>query len=95
MPGYMVTKSVPKPVNLRPGYDLEYVNKYQAKCGGYDYNRFAKMIEIERRYDNLSVIRSHETPQQWAIRVRAPLQELLSRREYSVYHVFCLFSSFG
>ena len=56
-------KSVPKPVNLRPGYDLEYVNKYQGKCGGYDYNRLAKMIEIERRYDDLSIIRPRETPQ--------------------------------
>ena len=25
-------KSVPKPVNLRPGYDLEYVNKYQGNA---------------------------------------------------------------
>ena len=40
-------------------------------------------------------IRSHESPQQWANRVRGPLQELLSKREYSLYHVYCLFASFG
>ncbi|CAG8739897.1 16086_t:CDS:1, partial [Funneliformis caledonium] len=36
----------------------------------------------------------HETPQQWAVRIRAPLQELLSKRKYSLYHVYCLFDSF-
>ena len=84
-----------KPINLRPGYDLDYVRNYRAISGGYGYNRFAKMIEIERRYDDLSIIRPHETPQQWADRIRAPLQELLSRREYSIYHAYCLFASFG
>ncbi|RIA93210.1 hypothetical protein C1645_735688 [Glomus cerebriforme] len=85
-------KTVPKPINLRPGYDMEYV----ANCYYYsDYNQFKKMVEIEKQYDYLSIIRPHETPQQWADHIRAPLQELLSRREYSVYHLYCLFSSFG
>ncbi|RIB09499.1 hypothetical protein C2G38_2208752 [Gigaspora rosea] len=62
MPGDMVkiiidniyNKRVPKPSNLRPGYDMEHVFK------------------------------PHETPQQWANRVRGPLQELLSKREYNI-----------
>ena len=43
----------------------------------------------------LLYIRPHESLQQWANRVRGPLQELLSKRGYSLYHVFCLFASFG
>ena len=51
---------------------------------------------MEIRYDNLSVIRSHETPQQWAIRVRVTLQALITEeKKESFYHVFCLFASFG
>ncbi|RIB19693.1 hypothetical protein C2G38_2181171 [Gigaspora rosea] len=65
MPGDMVkiiiddiyNKRVPKPNNLRPGYDMEH--------------------------DYLSIIRPHKTLQQWVNRVRGPLQELLSKREYS------------
>ncbi|CAJ0846800.1 12130_t:CDS:2, partial [Entrophospora sp. SA101] len=49
----------------------------------------------ERQYDTLSVIRPNETPQQWAIRVRVPLQELVSEGKRSVYHVHCLFGGFG
>nr|CAG8563388.1 9977_t:CDS:2 [Entrophospora candida] len=46
-------------------------------------------------YDALSVIQPNETPQQWAIRVRVPLQELVSERKRSFYHRCCLFSSYG
>jgi hypothetical protein len=61
---------VPNPVNLRPGYGLDYViNNHQ----------IVKMNKIEKQYDYLSIIiRPHETPQQWANRVRGALQELLS-----------------
>ena len=52
------------------------------------------MVEIEKQYDYLSIIQPHETPQQWANRVRVPLQELISSREYSLYHVYSLFASF-
>ncbi|CAG8689627.1 7434_t:CDS:2 [Cetraspora pellucida] len=48
-----------------------------------------------KKYDTLSVIRPNETPQQWAIRVRVPLQELVSEKKWSVYHVCCLYASFG
>ncbi|UZO07064.1 uncharacterized protein OCT59_027367 [Rhizophagus irregularis] len=99
MPGAMVkiildkiyNKTVPKPINLRPGYDMEHVfNGPQT-----DEYRYEKVVEIEKQYDYLSIIRPHETPQQWADRIRGSLQELLSKREYSVYHVYCLFASFG
>src|SRR5581483_4178706 len=100
MPGAMVkiildkiyNKIVPKPINLHPGYDIEYVFNYQPQTDNY---RYEKVVEIEKQYDYLSIIRPHETPQQWANRVRGSLQELLSKQEYSLYHVYCLFASFG
>ena len=85
-------KSVPKPTNLRPGYDIEYIrNRY-----GFLYpGQFEKMVEVEKIYDSLSIISSYETPQQWAIRVKATLQTLIAEGYRSFYHVFCLFGSFG
>jgi hypothetical protein len=53
------------------------------------------MVEMEKIYDNLSIIRLYETPQQWAIRVKATLQTLIAEGYRSFYHVFCLFGSFG
>src|SRR6266540_3394458 len=85
-------KSVPKPNNLRPEYDLEHIHNVQTYNDNY---RLEKVVEIERRYDYLSIIRSYEIPQQWAFHVRGALQELLSKREYSLYHVYSLFASFG
>ena len=73
-------KYVPKPINLRPGYDMEHVSNRHYYT---DDNRFEKVVKIEKQYDYLSIIRPHETPQQWAFRVKDALQELLSRREYS------------
>src|SRR5688572_8235361 len=100
MPGAMVkiildniyNKTVPRPINLRPGYDMEHVFN---SCPQTDNYRYEKVVEIEKQYDYLSIIRPHETPQQWANHVRGSLQELLSKRGYSLYHVFCLFGSFG
>src|SRR2546421_160826 len=100
MPGAMVkiildkiyNKTVPKPINLRPRYDMEHVFNYYPQTDNYWYE---KVVKIEKQYDDLSVISPHETPKQWANRVRGSLQELLSKREYSLYHVYCLFSSFG
>ena len=85
-------KSVPKPNNLRPEYDLEHIHNVQTYNDNY---RLKKVVEIERRYDYLSIIKLHETSQQWAFRVRDALQELLSKREYSLYYVYSLFASFG
>ena len=84
-------KKIPKPINLRPGYDMEHVFNYYPQTDNY---RYEKIVEIEKQYDHLSIIRSNETLQQWAVRIRTPLQELLSSREYSIYHVYCFFSSF-
>src|SRR5436190_8948120 len=100
MPGAMVkiildniyNKTVPRPINLRPGYDMKHVFKYRPQTDNY---RYEKVVEIEKQYDYLSIIRPHETSQQWANRVRGSLQELLSKQEYSLYHVYCLFASFG
>ena len=100
MPGQTVTiildkiynKSVPKPISLYPGYDIEYSKAY---CHIYSIDQIEKMVEMERIYDNLSIIRSYETPQQWAIRVKATLQTLIAEGYRSFYHVFCLFGSFG
>ncbi len=85
-------KIVPKPINLRPEYDIEYIrNSY-----GFPYpGQFEKMVEIEKRYDNLSIISSYETPQQWAIHVKDALQALITEGHKSYYHVFCLFGSSG
>ena len=53
-------QSVPKPINFRPGYDIEYIrNSYNFPYPG----QFEKMVEIEKRYDNLSIISSYKTPQ--------------------------------
>src|SRR5947199_5236824 len=68
-------KSVPKPINLRPGYDIDYIRK---RYGFYNPGQFEKMVEDEKIYDNLSIIGSYETPWQWAIRVRDALQALIT-----------------
>ncbi|RIB22682.1 hypothetical protein C2G38_2173396 [Gigaspora rosea] len=59
-------KRVPKPSNLRPGYDMEHVFKYRPLTDIYQYK---KLVRIEKEYDYLSIIKPHETPQQWANRV--------------------------
>ena len=69
MPGTMVTiildkiynKSVPRPINLCPGYDMEYVFNYRSQTDNYWYE---KVVEIEKQYDHLSIIKPHEIPQQ-------------------------------
>ena len=68
-------QSVPKPINLRPGYDIEYIrNSYR-----FPYpDQFEKMVKIEKRYDNLSIISLYETPQQWVTRVKDALQALIT-----------------
>ncbi|GBC06556.1 hypothetical protein RclHR1_06910003 [Rhizophagus clarus] len=81
MPGDMVkiiidrvyNKIIPKPIYLCPGYDMEHVFNYQPQTDNY---RYEKVVEIEKQYDYLSIIRPHETSQQWANRVRDSLQEL-------------------
>jgi hypothetical protein len=83
---------VSKPINLRPGYDIEYIrNRY-----GFLYpGQFEKMVEVKKIYDNLSIISSYKTSQQWTIRVKDALQALITGGHRSYYHVFCLFRSSG
>ena len=88
-------KSVPKPTNLRPGYEMEYIKNYYAYISYSTPFDFEKALEAEKKFDNLSIIRSHETPQQWADRVRSTLRILINEKYSSYYHVFCLFGSFG
>ena len=74
-------------------YVVSYIYNY---CGINDLQRFFdELFETERQYDILSVIRPFETLKQWAIRVRVPLQELVSEKKRSVYHVHCLYGGFG
>ncbi|GES83367.1 hypothetical protein GLOIN_2v986619 [Rhizophagus clarus] len=85
-------KSVPKPINLRPGYDIEYIRN----CYRYHYpGQFKKMVEVEKIYNDLSIISSYETPQQWATQVKNALQALITGGYRSYYYEFCLFASFG
>ncbi|GBB85645.1 hypothetical protein RclHR1_12130006 [Rhizophagus clarus] len=65
-------KTISRPINLRPRYDMEHVFKYRSQTDNYKYE---KIVEIEKQYDYLSIIRPHETPH--------------------LYHVYCLFASFG
>src|SRR5215208_3028307 len=88
-------KIVPKPINNRPGFDINYLRAYVKNYSSYYANQFEKILEVEKRYDDLSVIVYHETPQQWAIRVKDALQALITEGHESYYHVFCLFGSSG
>ena len=71
-------KVVPKPVNNRPGYDMKYVSAYMRNHRSN--TDLEKIIKIEKIYDYFSIIRSHETPQQWAVRVRGTMQTLLAKK---------------
>ncbi|RIA94653.1 hypothetical protein C1645_817708 [Glomus cerebriforme] len=83
-------KSVPKPINLHPGYDIEYIRN----CYSFLYpGQFEKMVEVKKIYDNLPIISSYETPQQWTIRVKDALQALITKGHGSYYYAFCLFRS--
>jgi len=87
-------KSV-KLINNRPGYDMKYVVSYIGNYFAFDRKRYDELFDNERSFDTLSIIKQNETPVQWAIRVRTPLQNLLNAGKFSVYHRLCLFASFG
>jgi hypothetical protein len=86
---------VPKPINLHPGYEMEYIKNYYAYISYSTSFDFEKALEAEKISDNLSIIRLHETSQQWADQVKSTLQILINEKYSSYYHVFCLFGSFG
>src|SRR2546429_5073522 len=84
---------VPKPINNRPGYDMKYLGAYIVNYRyGTDIN---KIIEIEKEYDALSVVKPGQSLATWAVSVRTQLQELLTYQRFSVYHRHCLFAGFG
>ena len=85
-------KVVPKPINNCPGYDMKYVNAYIVNyCYRTDIN---KIIEIERKYVILSVVKPDQSLVAWAVSVRIWLQELLANQRFSVYHYHNLFARF-
>jgi len=88
-------KTLPKPYINRPGFDMKYAVSYILHYGGTYANKLNQIFDNERLFDTLSTIKQNETPVQWAIRVRIPLQNLLNARKFSVYHRRCLFASFG
>nr|CAG8634095.1 7928_t:CDS:2 [Entrophospora candida] len=88
-------RTLPKPINNRPGYDLKYIESYIRNYFGYYTDPFKPLFDSERLYDKLSIMKQGENPNQWVVRVRANLQYLLSEKKYSVYHRYCLFASFG
>ncbi|CAG8819171.1 5558_t:CDS:1, partial [Racocetra persica] len=60
-------------------YDLDHIIKDLAKGNSYNYNHVKNICKLEKKYNDLAIIRPHETPQQWAIRIKDDLQELHSR----------------
>ena len=88
-------KTLPKLYINRPGFDMKYVVSYISHYGGTYANKLNQIFDNERLFDTLSTIKQNETPVQWAIRVRIPLQNLLSAGKFSVYHRYCLFMSYG
>ncbi|CAJ0834783.1 2932_t:CDS:1, partial [Entrophospora sp. SA101] len=74
---------------------MKYVMVYIGNYFTFDGKRYDELFDNERLFDTLSIIKQNETPAQWAIRVRVPLQNLLNAGKFSVYHRFALFASFG
>nr|CAG8595270.1 12373_t:CDS:2 [Entrophospora candida] len=74
---------------------MKYVVSYIGNYFAFDGKRYDELFDNERLFDTLSIIKQNETPVQWAIRVRVPLQNLLNAGKFSIYHQLCLFASFG
>ena len=88
-------KTLPKPYNNRPGFDMKYAVSYISHYGRSYANKLNQIFDNERLFDTLSTLKQNETPVQWAIRVRIPLQDLLNSGKFSIYHRYCLFMSYG
>jgi hypothetical protein len=55
-----------------------------------------ELIETEKEFDRLSIVKPGQTSTSWAINVRIPLQELwVKKGKLSVYHQYCLFAGEG
>jgi hypothetical protein len=57
-------------------------------------SNFQSILDNEKEFDRLPIIRWGESPEQWKSRVEFSYA-LVSRENYSVYHRFCLFAGFG
>ncbi|CAG8620685.1 9603_t:CDS:1, partial [Diversispora eburnea] len=79
-------RTLPKPFNIRPGYDFKYVTSYIEYYLAFDEKQYDKLFDNEKLFNNLSIIKQNETLVQWGIRVRVPLQNLLSAGKFNVYH---------
>ncbi|RIB00595.1 hypothetical protein C2G38_2230594 [Gigaspora rosea] len=88
-------RTLPKPINNRPGFDLKYAVSYIGNYIHIDGKRYDELFDNEKLFDNLSIIKQDMTLVQWAMRVRIPLQNLLNAGKFSVYHRLCLFASYG
>src|SRR4051812_6373523 len=86
-------RTLPKPFNIRPGYDMKYVVSYIENYFAFDRKLYDELFNNERLFDILSIIKQNETPIQWAILVRVPLQNLLNAGKFNIYHRLCLFAS--
>jgi len=55
-------KTLPKPFNIRPGYDMKYVVSYIGNYFTFDGKRYDELFDNERSFDTLSIIKQNETP---------------------------------
>ncbi|PKY58986.1 hypothetical protein RhiirA4_481359 [Rhizophagus irregularis] len=55
---------------------MEYIKNYYAYIG-YSPFDFEKALEAKKIFDDLSIISSHKTPQQWANQIKSTLQILI------------------
>ncbi|CAG8729593.1 5519_t:CDS:1, partial [Racocetra fulgida] len=61
-------RALPKPFNIRPGFDMKYVKSYILNYTGSYGNKLNQVFNNERWFDNLSTIKHNETPFQWSLR---------------------------
>ncbi|CAG8822432.1 13936_t:CDS:1, partial [Racocetra fulgida] len=61
-------RTLPKPINNRPGFDLKYAISYIGNYIHIDGKRYDELFDNEKLFDNLSIIKQDMTPVQWAMR---------------------------
>ncbi|RHZ57899.1 hypothetical protein Glove_382g49 [Diversispora epigaea] len=88
-------RTLPKPFNIRPGYDMRYNISYILHYDRTYGNKLNQIFDNEKLFDNLSIVKLNETVIQRTIQVRVSSQNLLNAGKFSVYHQLCLFLSFG
>ena len=53
-------RTLPKPFNIRPGYDMKYVTTYIGNYFAFDGKRYDELFDNERLFDTLSIIKQNE-----------------------------------